>query len=60
MRLDEGRRGDHKRAALAHLVDAGELGTAAVLMVSGERLRRLQSAIKRGKGMEGERRARGF
>ena len=50
MRQIKREREDQKGAALAHLVDAGELETEAVKSNSGERFRRNEGAVDGEKG----------
>ena len=50
MRPDERKRRDQIRAVLAHLVDAGELFTAAEVTDSGERFRQSEGAVEGEKG----------
>ena len=50
MRMNEGRRTNHKTAVLAHRVVGGELKTEAVMVNFGERFRRNKGAVDGEKG----------
>ena len=49
MRPDEGKRKDHKMAALTHRAAAGELATVAAMTNSGEENTRTEGDSERGK-----------